>query len=83
MHFARLVKQASVDLVSRPICLFGAYISAMELWVLMHNNAERDLLYKSQYHFFYQVAILAFTIERPPHMYKSLQPSGHVQICLT
>ena len=27
MHFARLVKQACVDLVSQPICLFGAYIS--------------------------------------------------------
>ena len=26
MHFARLVKQASVDSVSQPICLFGAYI---------------------------------------------------------
>ena len=25
MHFARLVKQAGVDLVSRPICLYGAY----------------------------------------------------------
>ena len=27
IHFARLVKQAGVDLVSRPICLYGAYIS--------------------------------------------------------
>ena len=26
MHFARLVKQAGVDLVSRPICLYGAYM---------------------------------------------------------
>ena len=26
MHFARLVEQAGVDLVSRPICLYGAYI---------------------------------------------------------
>ena len=25
MHFARLVEQAGVDLVSRPICLDGAY----------------------------------------------------------
>ena len=27
MHFARLVEQAGVDLVSLPICLDGAYIS--------------------------------------------------------
>ena len=27
MHFARLVKQAGVDLVSRPICLYGAYMN--------------------------------------------------------
>ena len=26
MHFARLVEQAGVDLVSRPICLYGAYM---------------------------------------------------------
>ena len=28
MHFAHLVKQASVDSVSQPICLFGAYTGA-------------------------------------------------------
>ena len=27
MHFARLVKQAGVDMVSRPICLYGAYMT--------------------------------------------------------
>ena len=32
MHFARLVKQASVDLVSRPICLFGAYRQGGQHW---------------------------------------------------
>ena len=26
IHFARLVKQAGVDLVSWPICLYGAYM---------------------------------------------------------
>ena len=33
MHLARLVKQASVDSVSQPICLFGAYMApALQQW---------------------------------------------------
>ena len=42
MHFARLIKQASVDLVSRPICLFGAYIYEMcrDNWSIPANDFE-------------------------------------------
>ena len=38
MHFAHLVKQASVDLVSRPICLFGAYITKVYSSAMVSSN---------------------------------------------
>ena len=39
MHFARLVKQASVDSVSQPICLFWAYIKTGVIFSLLPNES--------------------------------------------